>query len=478
MADMTPVSETPTGTPDSNDFGIVRTASEKQFATAIMEVVNPQNGGDRMAPQPTRTASGGIETTQGTVYVSKPFRSGSSKKLRAVVAFAPRKSHFDISNERSGTNEFRGFFTLFWLSMFLFSLRTYVRSIETNGYALNLVFASMFSEDAITLALSDAVLVSSTAICVPFARAVSEGWIKYYWAGLILQHLWQTSVLFLAVTWTFDRHWPWVQSGYLTLHTLVMIMKMHSYMSINGYLKSVDSHARAVMQQLRQATAGVGGWDEAIVTAKAHREELDGSSGRSETETTPVAPVGSSTATNGSPILHKRTNTSANTMPSSGIVTTGTRVLNSDKVMKPGPHPLVDHPDKDISSLAREYSELESELISTGPSYVKWPHNITLKNFAEYMLIPTLVYELEYPRTDRIRPLYVFEKTVATFGTFALLYTVTESFILPLTPTPDQSFFRSLLDLALPFMIAYLLLFYLIFGKSSGLRDTRSCADP
>ncbi len=72
-----------------------------------MEVVNPQNGGDRMAPQPTRTASGGIETTQGTVYVSKPFRSGSSKKLRAVVAFAPRKSHFDISNERSGTNEFR-----------------------------------------------------------------------------------------------------------------------------------------------------------------------------------------------------------------------------------------------------------------------------------------------------------------------------------------------------------------------------------
>ena len=64
----------------------------------------------------------------------------------------------------------------------------------------------------------------------------------------------------------------------------------------------------------------------------------------------------------------------------------------------------------------------------------------------------------------RIRPLYIFEKTVATFGTFALLYTVTESFIFPLTPTKDQSFFHSLLDLALPFMIAYLLLFYLIFG--------------
>lgn len=67
-------------------------------------------------------------------------------------------------------------------------------------------------------------------------------------------------------------------------------------------------------------------------------------------------------------------------------------------------------------------------------------------------------------RNCRIRPLYIFEKTVAFMGSFVLLYTVTERFIIPLTPTPDQSFFRSLLDLALPFMIAFLLLFYIIFG--------------
>jgi len=71
------------------------------------------------------------------------------------------------------------------------------------------------------------------------------------------------------------------------------------------------------------------------------------------------------------------------------------------------------------------------------------------------------VYDLEYPRTDRIRPLYVFEKTVATFGTFTLLYSVTEVFILP--KIHQASFFRAMLDLALPFMVAYLLLFYIIF---------------
>lgn len=62
------------------------------------------------APNPpiaVRTTSGGFKTDDGTLYVSKPFRSRKSKKLRAMVTFAPRKSHFDIGNENSGTNEFR-----------------------------------------------------------------------------------------------------------------------------------------------------------------------------------------------------------------------------------------------------------------------------------------------------------------------------------------------------------------------------------
>jgi len=126
-----------------------------------------------------------------------------------------------------------------------------------------------------------------------------------------------------------------------------------------------------------------------------------------------------------------------------------------------GPHPLVDHPDDKISELAQEYSELDAELVSTGPAKIRWPNNISWSNFADYQLIPTLVYDLEYPRTKRIRPFYVFEKTVATFGTFTLLYSVTEVFILPKIHQP--SFFRALLDLALPFMVAYLLLFYIIF---------------
>lgn len=78
-------------------------------------------------------------------------------------------------------------------------------SFETIGSPLNFVFATQFSRDAVTLALSDLVLMLSTAICVPFAKAISKGWISYYYFGMALQHLLQTTMLFTAVTWTFNR---------------------------------------------------------------------------------------------------------------------------------------------------------------------------------------------------------------------------------------------------------------------------------
>lgn len=52
-------------------------------------------------------ANGGFQTSTGTLYVSKPYRSKASKKLRALITFTPRKSVFDINNEDTTSNEFR-----------------------------------------------------------------------------------------------------------------------------------------------------------------------------------------------------------------------------------------------------------------------------------------------------------------------------------------------------------------------------------
>ncbi|KAF5387329.1 hypothetical protein D9757_005730 [Collybiopsis confluens] len=454
------------------------------------------------------TNSNSYQTTDGTLYVSKTFLSKGSKKPRALVTFAPRHSVFDLSNEKALANEFRGFFSLFWISIFVFTVRTYIRSFETSGHALNLHFATMFSRDAINLALSDAVLVLTTStICISFAKAAQKGWLQYYWTGVVIQHMLQTAVLVSAVGWTFKRNWPWVQSGFFTLHTLVMIMKMHSYMTVNGYLTWVSEESDKVLGELRKVTeVEGGGWDRSIAVAKEHRAAVDyQSSASASTESlTPSRMSSDSPPVAGTPPIPLGVQASyvdpetaralrqrlAFISDDNGVVNADSKDVveglgpsitykktddESDKhpTSPLSPHPLVDHPNPDISTLAKGYTELQGELTSTGPLYVAYPENLTAKNLAVYMLIPTLVYQLEYPRTNKIRPLYVFEKTVATFGTFVLLYTVTETFILPLCPpspgSPEYAdyvqppFWRLLLDLALPFMLAYLLLFYIMF---------------
>ena len=271
---------------------------------------------------------------------------------------------------------------------------------------------------------------------------------------------------------------------------------MHSYMSTNGYLLKVNHNLERKMDALRSATSRVGGWDTALSDARAAKDESERRSGSTSDELSAspsITPLPDGTkrsyidgdmaialrdrllampATNGEANADGESPTDSN----ASLPPRSTAPRDTYKV-------LLHHPDKEISSIVNDMMDMDLELTSAGPGQMQWPNNITWKNFAEYMLIPSLVYELEYPRTERqailaflsfldltislrIRPFYVFEKTVATFGTFALLYTITENFILPHVPTSrDRSFFRSLLDLALPFMVAYLLLFYIIFGE-------------
>ena len=63
--------------------------------------------------------------------------------------------------------------------------------------------------------------------------------------------------------------------------------------------------------------------------------------------------------------------------------------------------------------------------------HVTYPKNVTVSNFVDYLFCPTLCYELEYPRTEEIRPRELFWKTLAVFGCIFLLIVTTEEFILP-----------------------------------------------
>ena len=185
-----------------------------------------------------------------------------------------------------------------------------------------------------------------------------------------------------------------------------MIMKMHSYMATNGYLRHASQQSAEILAQLREATLRVGGWERAIVDAKRRQDDLERETDTDSTGTGPSPSPSGKLRLPGDDLSTSYVEVSSAAVLRNRLIhvtetTTSEIVLDDANPKDITSHILVNHPDPQISALATEFSELESELISSGPERVRWPENITFKNFAVYQLIPTLVYELEYPRTKR-----------------------------------------------------------------------------
>jgi sterol O-acyltransferase len=85
-------------------------------------------------------------------------------------------------------------------------------------------------------------------------------------------------------------------------------------------------------------------------------------------------------------------------------------------------------------------------------------------------VLPTLVYELEYPRSDKINWYYVAEKTAAVFGVLAVMNLISQAFIYPvvvrtiemkdagmLLQERLEEFPWILSDLIFPFMMEYMM---------------------
>lgn len=113
-------------------------------------------------------------------------------------------------------------------------------------------------------------------------------------------------------------------------------------------------------------------------------------------------------------------------------------------------------------SLGNELLELQTELFPYENH--RFPDNLTFANYTDYLLVPTLVYELYYPRTNKVRPWYLLYKTVGTLFSFTIMYLVVEEYIMPLLNSMDKEPLLVIMaQLLAPFILMYLLIFYIIF---------------
>lgn len=351
-------------------------------------------------------------------------------------------------------------------------------------------------------------MVTSMLLCVPFVKCLAKGYFNYYWTGVVIQHLFQTTFLGVAIAWGYARDWYWVQAGFLVLRehppsmpqlttdALSSLMKMHSYMSHNGMLSNVHARLQKEKHTLHEYLNSLpGGHEGALSEAAKHKAELDAREASAPQVSEPATPTprirvtsdeGAVTVSetiarlgletdnlgelklkggaNGEAKVRRRIRSSlpatdALPAPQSGLP----RGTSLEPAHTTSPHApraptlLAWSSDPKIALLARNIDAMSDELRSNGPRGLVWPQNVTYKHFIEFMFFPTLVYQLEYPRTSTIRPLFVIEKVLATFGTFSLIYTVTEHYIMPYSPKAGDSLLNTFAHLAIPMIINFLL---------------------
>jgi sterol O-acyltransferase len=139
-----------------------------------------------------------------------------------TIYFESRVSHFDADSRH---HDFRGFFALFWIGLFIMVLTTALRNLKETGKVLRTSIFSLFVNAPLELAIADLAMVLSTGACLPVQQWMLKNgdWAK---SGHAVQHVIQAIWLGIWVYLPFFLKWQWTHQVFFTLHALTLLMKV------------------------------------------------------------------------------------------------------------------------------------------------------------------------------------------------------------------------------------------------------------
>ncbi|KAL3424372.1 Sterol O-acyltransferase 2 [Phlyctema vagabunda] len=374
------------------------------------------------------------------------------------LVFTRQFTAFDRNNAESASSPFHGFFVLFWLAIAIMVLRIAGANWRESGNVLgtNEIMAMMFHRDVLVLAISDGVLCGSTGFGFLLQKAIQKGWLSWNRVGWILQSVWELFYLIAFVGWTLFREWPWTHTVFFVLHGLIMLMKQHSYAFYLGHLSEAFKNRAVLEQKLKQL------------------DNID-------PVQTPSATTPAVSSLSTSYLDHKPAQSDMNQRRPyhrNKSVDMGDSNIGRVAMAIESGEPLdADQIQAFERIIAWEIDALSEDLKGKSTTIAHYyPNNLNVINHYEYIVLPTLVYELEYPRSETINWFYVAEKSIATFGILAIMNMVSQAYIYPVVIrtlemkeagfTVQQrlvEFPLVLSDLVFPFLLEFLMSWYIIW---------------
>lgn len=184
-----------------------------------------------------------------------------------------------------------------------------------------------------------------------------------------------------------------------------MLMKQHSYAFYNGSLSTAFFKRQFLLKKLKQL------------------EHVDRSDGPSAT--------GPSTAAISTEHLKVRPSAAERRQSMSRIPNTAESDIDKISRAIASDGPLDDNQMQVFERIIKwEIEALTDELRGTARTMAQaYPNNLTFAEHYKWIPLPTLVYELEYPKTDSISWLYVSEKMAAMIGVLFVMVQVSQYYI-------------------------------------------------
>jgi len=144
------------------------------------------------------------------------------------------------------------------MSVVILVLKLAATSYREHGRLFGMdILSIMFNpNNLIDCLLVDATMFWGSALwCVPLQKAIAKDGISWERTGWIIQLVWEAVYLGIVIEYTLWKDWPWIQTVFIVLHCLVMLMKQHSYAFYNGHLSVVYKRLQSLGKKLAELRA-------------------------------------------------------------------------------------------------------------------------------------------------------------------------------------------------------------------------------
>ncbi|KAG0652365.1 putative phospholipase [Hyphodiscus hymeniophilus] len=382
------------------------------------------------------------------------------------LVFTRQFTAFDRNNTDSADSPFHGFFTLFWLGVAIFMMKIAAENYSKHGnpFGTNEIMGLMFHRDVMVLGLSDGVMCAATAFGLILQKLIHRGWLSWNKTGWIVQSVWEFIYIVAVLEWTLFREWPWTHTVFFVIHGLVMLMKQHSYAFYNGHLSEDYKNRKTLLRKLKQLE------DIEAVQSPSATSPRTATLSTSYLDSKPTA----------SDLNQRRQSRRTSFDEGASNLAQIAQAIESGEPLDVDQIQTFERIIKwEVDALT---IDLKGKSTTSGNIY---PTNLNIANHYEYIVLPTLVYELEYPRSDEINWYYVAEKLIAVFGVLGVMNMVGQSLIYPVVVRTIQmkdagmtlqqrleEFPWILSDLIFPFMMEYMMVRHTPVARPSSANKT------